>query len=61
MRLLVKVILAVACLNFVLGVCNVFFTPSEYKWFGNIAIFCVLGVQLILCSVIFHSPDKDSK
>lgn len=61
MRLLVKMIIAVAFINTILGVCNIFLVPPEYKLFGNIAIFCVLGVQLILCSVIYHSPDKDSK
>ena len=61
MRLLLKTIIAIACINLVLGVCNVFLTPPEYKWFGNLAIFCILCVQLILCSVILHSPIKDSK
>ena len=61
MRLLVKMIIAVACINTILGVCNIFLVPEDYKLYGNVAIFCVLGVQLILCSVIYHSPDKDSK
>lgn len=61
MRLLVKMIIAIAAINTVVGVCNIVFTPEEYKMYGNLAILCILGVQGILCSVIFHSPDEDSK
>lgn len=61
MRLIVKFILAIPCIITVLGVYNIFFAPTEYKLHGNIALICILGVQLILCSVVFHAPDKDSK
>lgn len=61
MRLLLKVIIAIACINTIIGVCNVFVVPEEYKMYGNIVVYCIFSVQLILCSIILHSPDKDSK
>lgn len=61
MRPIVKAILAIAVINTIFGVCNIFIMPPEYKIYGNITILLVLAIQLVLCSIVIHSPDKDSK
>lgn len=61
MRPLAITILVLAVINTVIGICNIFFVSSEYKQIGNMIMFSVVFIEMILGSIIIHSPDGKSK
>lgn len=57
MHPILKIIFGIVIFNTIMGAINVFFIDNiEIKNILNVIMFVLIGIELILCSICWHSP-----